>query len=167
MRFRIAIILLLLLGLQASYGQVLNTIDKVKLDLPCKLNLVYNQDGKKSYSCQTILNDTPVSYRITIDDLTNSFRGLEVSERKSWVKNYLDRIRKGVQPESKNVKNRVAFNIRAVQFDDTFNLGDTILKGRTLVFVYRSKSISFNFVSSLPGFDSRFETFLTKVKLID
>lgn len=144
-----------------------NQIGDFIFNLPCKLEMVLNQETTKSYTCQTLSNDLPISYRITTDSFSNTFRNFDEKGKRIFIETYLNKIKKEAELESKNVKSRSFYNLIAIQFDDIIAMGDMVLQSRTFVFFYKDKSITFNYVSSTTDFDKRFEKFLNKITLIE
>jgi hypothetical protein len=167
MKIKTIVLILFVLVRLEIHGQTINTIDNVKLNIPGKLVMVYNQSSTKSYSCQTLKNKIAASYRITITDFSKKLQKFDDKGKKGFIETYLDKIKNNASTTSKNIKVRTFYNLMAIQYDDYANMGDMILQARTFVFMYKSKSISFNYVSSPSSFDSHFEMALKNLSLID
>ena len=148
-----------ILGQLKSHSQTLNTVDKVKLTLPCKLEMVYNENSTKSFVCQTFSNNIPVSYRVTIEDFSSTLQEFDEKGKRIFIETYLNKIKNDAEPKSRNVKSKTFYNLMAIQFDNFVDMGDMALQSRTFVFFYKYKSISFNYVSSISSFDNRFTKF--------
>lgn len=146
-------------------GQTINTIENIKLNLPCKLEMVYNQSSTRSYVCQALTNDIPISYRVTVEDHMNTLQKFDEKDKRAFIETYLNKIKTNAVSESKNVKSRTFYNMVSIQFDDFINTGKMVLQARTFVFFYKNKSISFNYVSNIIDFDNRFERFLSNITL--
>ena len=161
----IPIIILIILGQLRLAGQTLNTVDKVKLTIPCKLELVLNEDSQESYSCQTLTNDIPSSYSISINNFGSTFQKFDEKGKRIFMESFLNEIKSKAEIESENIKYKLFSNIIAIQYDDYLNIGGIVYQSRSLVFCYNYKSITLNYVSTTAGYDSRFEKLIDSIVL--